>query len=331
MLLGAFANFKWRQQNPIAIMTGHVPEHIPVLYQEVLDLLEPRPGGRFIDGTVGAGGHAASLLLATAPDGKLLAFDRDAEAIAYASDRLKEFEDRVKFIQASFALIGELAPEYGFESVDGILLDLGLSSRQLAKSGRGFSFLQDSPLDMRFDRSEGPTAADLVNNLNQQELAEILWRYGEVRKSRRYARAIIRERPISQTRQLAELIERESGKRGRIHPATQVFQALRIAVNKELEALEEGLDVAPSLLMPNGRLAVISFHSLEDRLVKRFIRDRSRDCICPPAQPVCTCASSPTLRPVTRKVIRPSEAEIARNPRSRSARLRVAAKAGELI
>jgi 16S rRNA (cytosine1402-N4)-methyltransferase len=269
--------------------------------------------------------------LATAPDGKLLAFDRDAEAIAYARDRLKDFEDRVEFIQASFALMGKFAPEYGFKGVDGILLDLGLSSRQLAQRGRGFSFLQESPLDMRFDRSEGPTAADLVNNLNQQELADILWRYGEVRKSRRYARAIIRERPISQTRQLAELIERESGKRGRIHPATQVFQALRIAVNEELEALEKGLAVAPSLLKPNGRLAVISFHSLEDRLVKRFIRDQSRDCICPPAQPVCTCDSSPTLRPVTRKVIRPSEAEVASNPRSRSARLRVAAKVAELI
>ncbi|MCI0396225.1 MAG: 16S rRNA (cytosine(1402)-N(4))-methyltransferase RsmH [Chloroflexi bacterium] len=303
-------------------------EHTPVLYQEVLEYLQPRPGGRYVDGTIGAGGHTAGLLAASAPDGRVLAFDRDPEAIAFARRRLSDFGDRVVFVQASYAAMAEEAPAHGFTAVDGVLLDLGLSSRQLADAERGFSFLQDGPLDMRFDPTAGRPAADLVNNLREAELADILWRYGEVRLSRKLARAIVRERPIRTTAQLAGLIAQETGRRDRIHPATQVFQALRIAVNDELGALEQGLAAAVDLLRPGGRLAVISFHSLEDRLVKQFIRRQSRDCVCPPEQPLCTCDAQAVLRPVTRKVVRPTDEEVAANPRSRSARLRVAERLG---
>lgn len=302
-----------------------LPEHIPVLYQEVLEYLRPEAGRLYIDGTVGAGGHAAGLLQASAPDGRLLAFDRDPEAISFSRRHLAQFDNRVVFVQASYAEMAGLAPKYGFGQVDGILLDLGLSSRQLEEAERGFSFLEDGPLDMRFDPTGGRTAADLLNTLPEAALAEIFWQYGEVRQNRKFARAIVHQRPIETTGQLADLIVQESGgRRGRIHPATQVFQALRIAVNEELDMLEQGLKAAVNLLKPGGRLAVISFHSLEDRLVKNFIRDQSRDCICPPQQPVCTCNAQPALEAVTRKVVRPSEKEVADNPRSRSAKMRVA-------
>ena len=314
--------------------------HIPVLYQEILKYLQPRPGGSYIDGTAGAGGHTKGLLLASAPNGRILAFDKDPEAIIFARQQLPEAGKRIVFVHASYASMVDKAPLYGFQRVDGILLDLGLSSLQLESANRGFSFMRDGPLDMRFDPSEGPTAADLLNELDVAELSTILWRYGEVRQSRRIAQAITNERPITSTRQLAELVAREStrsrskrGKRSsRIHPATQVFQALRIAVNEELDELESGLEAAVTLLKTGGRLAVISFHSLEDRLVKQFIRERSRECICPPHQPICTCNVQPTLRPVTRKVVRPSVTEIENNPRSRSAKLRVAERlAGEIL
>ena len=314
--------------------------HIPVLYQEILKYLQPRPGGSYIDGTAGAGGHTKGLLLASAPNGRILAFDKDPEAIIFARQQLPEAGKRIIFVHASYASMVDKAPLYGFQRVDGILLDLGLSSLQLESANRGFSFMRDGPLDMRFDPSEGPTAADLLNELDVAELSTILWRYGEVRHSRRIAQAITNERPITSTGQLAELVAREStrlrpkrGKRSsRIHPATQVFQALRIAVNEELDELESGLEAAVTLLKTGGRLAVISFHSLEDRLVKQFIRERSRECICPPHQPICTCNVQPTLRPVTRKVVRPSVTEIENNPRSRSAKLRVAERlAGDIL
>lgn len=309
-----------------------LPEHIPVLYQEVLEYLQPEPGRLYIDGTVGAGGHTAALLHASAPDGRLLAFDRDPAAIAHSRQRLAEFANRVVFVQASYAEMAALAPALGFEQVDGILLDLGLSSRQLDDAERGFSFMEDGPLDMRFDPTDGRSAADLVNTLPEAALAEIFWQYGEVRQSRKFARAIVHHRPIETTGQLADLIVQESGgRRGRIHPATQLFQALRIAVNDELGMLEKGLKAAVELLKPGGRLAVISFHSLEDRLVKNFIRDQSRDCICPPQQPLCTCDVQPALKAVTRKVVRPSEKEVAENPRSRSAKMRVAERMSATI
>jgi 16S rRNA (cytosine1402-N4)-methyltransferase len=301
--------------------------HVPVLYRETIEMLQPRPGGRYLDGTLGAGGHAAAILQASAPDGRLLAFDRDPEAIAFARRRLGELADRVTFVNASFDDMAELAPQHGFSEVDGILLDLGLSSRQLSDAGRGFSFLREGPLDMRFDPAQQLTAADLVNNLPEAELADIFRRYGEERNSRHWARLIIANRPITTTSQLAQLVAGQSGRRReRIHPATQIFQALRIAVNEELAALEKALPAAVELLMAGGRLAVISFHSLEDRMVKQFMRDQSRSCVCPPEQPVCTCATVPRLRLVGRKAIKPSDAEVAGNPRSRSARLRVAEK-----
>jgi 16S rRNA (cytosine1402-N4)-methyltransferase len=301
--------------------------HVPVLFQETIEMLQPRPGGRYIDGTLGAGGHAAAILEASAPDGRLLAFDRDPEAIVFARGRLGDLAARAVFANATFAAMGELAPAKGFAEVDGILLDLGLSSRQLADAERGFSFLKEGPLDMRFDPAQTVTAADLVNKLPEAELADIFWRYGEERRSRHLARVIIANRPVTTTTQLAQMVADQSGRRtGRIHPATRIFQALRIAVNEELAALESVLPAAVELLVTGGRLAVISFHSLEDRTVKLFIREMSRDCICPPEQPVCTCATTPRLRPLTRKAIKPAEAEIARNPRSRSARLRAAEK-----
>jgi 16S rRNA (cytosine1402-N4)-methyltransferase len=301
--------------------------HVPVLFQETIEMLQPRPGGRYIDGTLGAGGHAAAILRASAPDGRLLALDRDPDAIAFAKRRLGELGGRAIFVNATFAAMAELAPAHGFAPVDGILLDLGLSSRQLADAERGFSFLKEGPLDMRFDPAQSVTAADLVNELPEAELADIFWRYGEERRSRHLARIIIANRPVTTTTQLAQLVADQGGRRtGRIHPATRIFQALRIAVNEELAALERVLPAAVDLLVTGGRLAVISFHSLEDRTVKLFMREMSRDCICPPAQPICTCATTPRLRPLRRKAVKPAEAEIARNPRSRSARLRAAEK-----
>lgn len=303
------------------------PEHIPVLYNEVLELLRPRPGDRFIDATVGAGGHATGLLVATSPDGRLLGLDRDPEAIAFAGRQLDHFGERVELVSASFAGLGEVASGRDFTQVDGIVFDLGLSSRQLADAARGFSFREEGPLDMRFDPQQELTAADLINNSSAEELAEIFWRYGEERQSRRIARLIVAHRPLATTRQLADLVDAQTSRRaGRRHPATKVFQALRIAVNEELAAIATGLEAAVDLLAPGGRVAVISFHSLEDRLVKQFFRELSRDCVCPPQQPVCNCGAEAQLKPVTRKAVKPSAAEIESNPRSRSARLRVAAK-----
>lgn len=301
-------------------------EHVPVLYDELLDRLQPRPGGLYVDGTVGAGGHARGILQASSPDGRLLAFDRDPKALAFARAQLASFGARVTFVHASYAAMGSLAPAHGFEAVDGVLMDLGLSSRQLDNAERGFSFRFDAPLDMRFDQTQGRTAADLINNLSEPELADIIWRYGEERQSRRIARAVVSARPLQTTKQLADLVAGLTRGHRRIHPATQVFQALRIAVNDELGALETGLTAALDLLKEGGRVAVISFHSLEDRFVKQTFRRLSRECICPPRQPVCTCNHQATVRPVTRKAIKASPAEIERNPRSRSARLRVAEK-----
>ena len=303
---------------------GDKLSHVPVLYQEALAGLRIKPGGRYIDATVGGGGHARGILVASTPDGELLGIDVDPLAVALAGERLAEFGERVTLVQGNFADLEEIALEHGFSPVDGILLDLGLSSLQLEAAGRGFSFQLDGPLDMRFDPSRTTTAADLVNDLSVEELASILSRYGEEPQARRIARAIVAERPINTTGELAALVKRTVGRRRRIHPATRTFQALRIAVNEELECLAKALPQALGLLMPGGRLVVISFHSLEDRLVKKFFRRESRDCICPPEAPVCTCGHRATLGIVTRKPIRPSAEEVAANPRSRSAKLRIA-------
>lgn len=300
--------------------------HVPVLFDEVLDLLQPKANGRYIDGTLGAGGHTAGLLQKSAPVGRILVFDKDAEAIAFAKKRLESFGDRVTYLHASYAQMGDLAPAHGFAQVDGILLDLGLSSRQLEDAQRGFSFMNEGPLDMRFDTTRGKTAAELLNKLDEAALANIFWKYGEERHSRKIARMIVAQRPFTTTTQLANAIAQTVRRRGRIHPATQTFQALRIAVNHELETVEAGVMAALQLLARKGRLAVISFHSLEDRFVKQAFRRLSQDCICPPQQPTCTCGGVAKFRLITRKAVKASTAEITKNPRSRSARLRVIEK-----
>ena len=262
--------------------------------------------------------------MASAPDGELLGIDADPMAVALAGEQLAEFGNRITLVQGNFADLEEIALEHGFCPVDGVLLDLGLSSMQLEAAGRGFSFQLDGPLDMRFGPSQMTTAADLVNTLSVEELADILFRYGEEPRSRRIARAIVAERPINTTKELAALVERTVGRRRRLHPATRTFQALRMAVNDELECLAEALPQALRLLVPGGRLAIISFHSLEDRLVKQVFRNEARDCLCPPEVPICTCDHRAALGIVTKKPIRPSAEEVAANPRSRSAKLRIA-------
>ncbi len=300
--------------------------HRPVLLQEVLTALAVREGGLYIDGTVGGGGHAEAILLASAPTGRLLGLDRDPQAVAYAGRRLSRFGERCRLRQASYAEMGRLARAEGFVEVDGILLDLGYSSLQIDDAQRGFAFRLDGPLDMRYDpQGGGTTAADLVNELDAEALARLLWRYGEERRSRAIARAIVAARPLRTTGELAALIERVVPRRGRIHPATRTFQALRIAVNRELEALEAVLPQALELLRPGGRLAVITFHSLEDRIVKRTFRRWAGRKAVPSPLPLAE-AASPRVRWVTRKPIVPSAEEREVNRRSRSAKLRVVEK-----
>jgi len=301
--------------------------HKPVLYQEVLAYLQPRPGRRFVDGTVGTGGHARGILEASAPDGLLLGIDRDATALQVADQSLKVYQGRYWLIHGSYRDLEQHLTRLGWSAVDGILLDLGVSSLQLDTPERGFSFRTEAPLDMRFDRTQQRSAADLVNNLSQEELAKMLFRYGEERFAKQIAREIVASRPILTTTQLADVVMRVVGRSsGGIHPATRTFQALRIAVNEELDALEQFLPQATTVLNVSGRLAIISFHSLEDRLVKRYFQTEARHCICPPKQPICTCGHRARLKVVTPKPIRPSANEVALNPRARSARLRVAEK-----
>lgn len=308
--------------------------HRPVLYQEIIHALEPTRGGFFVDCTVGAGGHASGILAESAPGGRLLGMDVDPQALELARQNLAVYQERVVLVQSSYTMLSDQLDRLGWQSVDGILLDLGLSSMQLDTPERGFSFLSDAPLDMRFDPESPVSAADLVNRLSEKELADLIYRYGEETKARRIARAIVDSRPVRTTQELAEIVQAAIGEPqhissrrahpGRIHPATKTFQALRIAVNRELEALENVLPQAVDRLAEHGRLAVISFHSLEDRIVKQYFRQESKDCLCPPGQPVCTCGHRAKIREITRRPIRPAMAEIAQNPRARSARLRVA-------
>ncbi len=299
--------------------------HTPVLYQEVLAALEPRAGARYIDGTVGAGGHAQGVLEASHPDGELLGLDRDPAAVALARRRLKPFGKRAILRQSSFAEMVDRAAAVRWKRVQGVLLDLGLSSMQLDDARRGFSFQKEGPLDMRFDPSQPVTAADLVNGLPERDLADLLARYGEERQARKIAAAIVAARPLTTTIELADVAASVVKRtRSGIHPATLTFQALRIAVNDELRTLEIGLEQAVSLLAGGGRLAVISFHSLEDRVVKHYLRQESKDCICPPERPMCTCGHKAQLRLLTQRPIQAQEGEVQANPRARSARLRVA-------
>ena len=302
-------------------------QHIPVLFQEVLDVLNPVPGGLYVDGTIGAGGHSRGILERSSPDGKLIGLDRDPAALVLAESNLAEFSDRVTLIHGSYVELVSHLNNRNWHTVDGILIDLGLSSMQLDSPERGFSFRYEAPLDMRFDPDQSFSASNLVNEFTREELAEIIFTYGEEKFSRRIADAIIANRPLASTKELAELIKGVvPHTRSKIHPATRTFQALRIVVNNELNALEAFLPAALGVLKPGGRLAVIAFHSLEDRIVKRYFRGESRDCICPPEIPICVCEHKAKIKEISRRPIRPEDNEIDGNPRARSAKLRAAEK-----
>ena len=297
------------------------------MFEEIIHVLHPAGSGLYVDGTVGAGGHARGVLEASAPDGRLLGLDVDEGALRLAAENLASFGTRVTLRKASYRSILETVRSIGWREVDGVLLDLGISSMQLDSPDRGFSFQSNGPLDMRFDSKAALSAADLVNGAPEDELAEILKKYGEERQARKIAAMIVAARPIHSTVELAEIVLRAYRRRGRIHPATRTFQALRMAVNDELGALEDGLPSALQVLRPGGVLAVISFHSLEDRIVKRFMRQKAGAATQPPeGTPGAAIASSPALRELTHKPMVPSSDERVRNPRARSAKLRVAEK-----
>lgn len=301
--------------------------HKPVLFGETIEALNIQPGKNYIDGTVGGGGHSEAILQRLEGRGRLLAIDQDPDAVAAAGERLKQFAN-LTLVRGNFGQMAELAREQGMEAVDGVLLDIGVSSHQLDDGARGFSYHQDAPLDMRMSQ-EGPTAADLVNSLSQEELARVLLRYGEEKQAGRIARGICRAReeaPIATTGRLAEIVRQSvpaAVRRAQGHPARRTFQALRIAVNGELDRLSEGLDAALGLLNPGGRLAVITFHSLEDRLAKQRMAQWCQGCTCPKDFPVCVCGKKPQGRLVYKKGLAPTEEEVRGNPRARSARLRV--------
>src|SRR5437660_4265778 len=315
---------------PNALQTS-ATDHVPVLADEVRELLAVKPGETVVDATFGAGGHAALLAADLAGSGKLIAIDRDPDARDYFDRFAKRASVQTRFLRGDFAVVLEQLAQNGAEA-DAILLDLGVSSMQIDRPERGFSYTADAPLDMRMDPSADVTAAGIVNEAAERDLATIFKRYGEERYARQIARAIVRrrkEQPFERTADLVETIKAAIPAPARFgdgHPAKRVFQALRIAVNDELGSLEAALPAAFSMLRPGGRLAVLSFHSLEDRIVKQFLRDGERGCTCPPDFPVCVCGSKPLLRAIQRRPVRPGEDEIAANPRSASARLRAAVK-----
>jgi 16S rRNA (cytosine1402-N4)-methyltransferase len=315
-------------------------QHVPVMMEEVLAYLQPRPGGQYIDGTLGGGGHTTAILERSAPDGRVLGIDTDQQALARVSARLQDAisAGRLQLVHGNFVELARISEEAHLISVQGILLDLGFSSDQMGDAQRGLSFSADGPLDMRLDQSLSVTAADLVNSASEEELADMFWRYGEEIRSRQIARRIVRERAkgaITRTSQLAALASIGVRSRLAIHPATRVFQALRIAVNHELENLEATLPQMLDILsryseagvpagMGGGRMVIITFHSLEDRIVKMFMRREAMDCVCPPQTPVCICGHKARLRILTRTPLVPSVEEVANNPRARSAKLRAA-------
>jgi 16S rRNA (cytosine1402-N4)-methyltransferase len=311
-------------------MTLPAPVHTPVLLNETLDLLDVREGGVYIDCTTGLGGHSFAIAERMGETGRLLCLDQDREALEFARARLAPFGRRVRFVHANFRELADVAAREGFQEADGILMDLGISSFQIGEARRGFAFALEGPLDMRMDPdSGGITAGEIVNTWDETSLADLFYQLGEERQSRRIARSIVYNRPLQTTWDLARSVEQALGgtrRQTHIHPATKVFQALRLYVNGELDTLSVALPLAQSLLgsgnSHGGRLAVISFHSLEDRIVKQYFRRESTQCICPPGMPECRCGHVATLRELTRKAIRPSEAEVAGNPRSRSAVLR---------
>jgi len=314
----------------VVVMTLPAPVHTPVLLNETLDLLDVREGGVYIDCTTGLGGHSFAIAERMGETGRLLCLDQDREALEFARARLAPFGRRVRFVHANFRELADVAAREGFQEADGILMDLGISSFQIGEARRGFAFALEGPLDMRMDPdSGGITAEGIVNTWDETSLADLFYQLGEERQSRRIARSIVYNRPLQTTWDLARSVEQALGgtrRQTHIHPATKVFQALRLYVNGELDTLSVALPLAQSLLgsgnSHGGRLAVISFHSLEDRIVKQYFRRESTQCICPPGMPECRCGHVATLRELTRKAIRPSEAEVAGNPRSRSAVLR---------
>jgi 16S rRNA (cytosine1402-N4)-methyltransferase len=307
------------------ILMGLDLHHEPVMMPEIMQALNVQPGGRYIDGTLGEGGHSKEMLRAANPGGQVLGLDADPEAITVATKRLEEHGDAFLAVNTNFRDIRATALQYEFVPVHGVLFDLGVSSLQLDRESRGFSFRRADPLDMRFSFDQQITASNIVNEYAESELADIIFHLGEDRAARRIANAIVRHRPINTSLELAELIEKVNPRRGkRTHPATRTFQAIRIAVNDELSALETALEQAVSLLGQGGRLAVISYHSLEDRIVKNFIRKQASDCICPPGTPICRCDHLATLKMISRRPQIPTDSEIGANPRARSAKLRVA-------
>jgi 16S rRNA (cytosine1402-N4)-methyltransferase len=306
-------------------LTMTIPIHKPVLLGKAVEALQVQPGKRYVDCTLGSGGHASAILEKILPDGKLLGIDADPEAINMAKTRLADYTSSTIIVNDNFANLETICRENNFLPVHGILFDLGLSSTQLEMSERGFSFQHDGPLDMRFSPIQGLSAADIVNNLPEDKLSQIIKTYGEEGYSKRIARHIIKNRPISSTLQLTSVVEKAIGsRRGKIHPATRTFMALRIAVNRELENLITALKQTVNCLDHQGRLVVISYHSLEDRIVKQFMIQESKGCICPPDTPICQCGHIPSLKIISKKAITPSLNEIKFNPRSRSAKLRIA-------
>jgi len=301
--------------------------HKPVLYQEIIHALQPRNGGRYVDGTLGAGGHARGILEACAPNGLLLGLDVDANALAIARETLAPYEHRIHLVQASHITLSEQLASLKWDAIDGIVLDLGASSMQFDNPERGFSFMQDGPLDMRFGSNAVMSADEIINMFDEKELADIIFKYGEDRDSRKIAKAIVMNRPLHTTGQLVAVIEKASPRRGdKLHPATQTFQALRIAVNDELVAVEKTLPQAVASLKSGGRCAVISFHSLEDRIVKEYFREQSKEMKNPPYERIYEEEREAVVKLVNKKPILPSEEEIKDNARARSAKLRVIEK-----
>jgi len=309
----------------MGVITMSLPTHIPVLLNEAVEELRPQPGGCFVDCTVGLGGHAATILERISPSGRLLGIDDDPEAIKIAQIKLSGYGEAFTLVNDNFVNLETICSKYHFHPVDGILFDLGVSSLQLDTAQRGFSFQLEGPLNMRFNPEQGLTVGDIVNTFSERELAQLIEKYGEERHSRRIARHIVQNRPITTTSVLARaVVQVLGGRHTRIHPATRTFMALRIAVNSELQNLEFALKQTINLLRPGGRLVVISYHSLEDRIVKQFMRREASGCLCPPGTVICRCGHVPTLKLISRKVIKPTSLEIESNPRSRSAKLRIA-------
>ncbi|HAH85938.1 MAG TPA: 16S rRNA (cytosine(1402)-N(4))-methyltransferase [Armatimonadetes bacterium] len=303
--------------------------HAPVMLKEVLEVLQPEAGATYIDCTVGGGGHSIEIAKRIVPGGLLIGIDRDDDALKAASLRLEEFKNSVILEKGNFENLGEIAERLGVTKARGILLDLGVSSHQLDVPERGFSFRQDALLDMRMDAGEALTAAELVNTLSERELSDLIWKYGEDRWARRIAKFIVKRRPVRTTGELAETIKAAvpvGARAENIHTATRTFQALRIVVNRELESLQNGLESAIRLLESGGRICVLSYHSLEDRIVKETFLRFSGRCKCPPGLPICTCGAREIIHILTRRPISPTDAEVKANPRARSAKLRAAQK-----